>query len=96
MPRAHRLSLANPGRQRGATVNRTRTPRETGRLRAVYTCQELADLMGISALRTRRLILRSGIRVERSGKRILVPISAFRIAFPELWESIITVHQMKR
>lgn len=77
-------------------MRRTHPVNTPGRLRAVYTIQELAELMGLPAKRVWAMVRKSEIRVARSGTRILVPISSFRIAFPDLWDSIVMVQQLLR
>lgn len=58
-------------------------------MRAVYTVPELATLAGISRWRMGRLLATNGVRFRRIGFRRTVLLSDLRLAFPELWDSIL-------
>jgi hypothetical protein len=56
---------------------------------ALYTIPELADLVGISRWRLRRLLERADIEMHRSGRIRVVYLSSISQALPELWQSIV-------
>lgn len=58
-------------------------------LKAVYTITEWATLAGMSRFRMGRWLAKEGVPTYRVGKTNFVSLSAFRIAFPEAWESIL-------
>lgn len=65
-------------------------------LKPAYTVTELAELLQMDYFRAYRLIQSSRMRLVRSGDRILVPLSSFKRCFPDLWESLIIIAQLKR
>ncbi len=65
-------------------------------LRPCYTITQLAEMLMMDYQQTYRLVLSSRMRVVRSGARILVPLTSFKRCFPELWESLITIEQLRR
>jgi hypothetical protein len=59
-------------------------------LKAAYGVSELADLSGMSRQQVYRLVTaRLGLRSERPYAKLLIPLTSFQEAFPELWESIL-------
>lgn len=57
-------------------------------LKPLYTIPELASLIGQDRGRVRRLLDRRGVKYIDAGT-LLVPLVAFRDAFPALWDSIV-------
>lgn len=64
----------------------------------VYTVGDLARLLGWTRFRVARLLRRKGVQTVNFGERSasLVPLVAFRAAFPEVWDSIVVKHSMPR
>jgi hypothetical protein len=61
----------------------------TTRLKASYTVTELAQLADVSRFKLWRMILAEDVRTIRTGRSVLVPLVALRVAFPDLWESMV-------
>ncbi len=57
--------------------------------RALFSVPELGRLAGVSRWRMGRLLERNGVRFRWSGRLRLVLLSDLRLAFPELWDSIL-------
>ena len=56
-----------------------------------YSVAELAVIFHLAPQQVRRLLTRGSVRVIGGGKRgakMLVPLSSFREAFPDLWDSL--------
>lgn len=63
-------------------------------LKAVYSIRELANLSGLSVQQLHRRLGEAGVIKGRGrGRRIDVPLVAFRGAFPDIWESIVLAQQ---
>jgi len=63
----------------------------TAKLKAVYSVSELAVMAGLSRQQMRRrLKQQAGIQSRGPRRKIDVPLDAFKTAFPDLWESILT------
>lgn len=58
------------------------------KVKALYTIAQLAELSGMDEQKLRRWILRSQMSVVRHGRSCMIPMFAFRDAFPLIWESI--------
>lgn len=58
------------------------------KVKALYTVPELAEMAGMDEQRMRRWIARAQLSVVRSGRAVMVPLPAFRDAFPQVWEAI--------
>lgn len=60
----------------------------------VYTVGELARLLGWTRFRVTRLLRKRDVKTTRFGERSaeLVPLVAFKDAFPEVWASIVMKH----
>jgi hypothetical protein len=59
--------------------------------KVVYTVPELVRLTGISRFKLTGMLRRRQVETVRFGARCteLVPLTAFRDAFPAIWESIV-------
>jgi hypothetical protein len=55
----------------------------------MYSVPELAELCGMTRQALHRLLVRQDVRVLRVGRVVLVPLSGFRDAFPEIWSAIV-------
>jgi hypothetical protein len=59
-------------------------------LKAAYGVSELAELSGMSRHQVYRLVTaRLGLRSERPYAKLMIPLTSFQEAFPEIWESIL-------
>jgi hypothetical protein len=58
-------------------------------LKAAYTVPELAALVGISRWTLWRMLVRDDVATIRNGRGLLVPLVAFRQAYPPIWESAV-------
>lgn len=56
-------------------------------VRSTYQVNELARMSGMKPRTLRRWLYRQGV-VVRQGRSVVVPLVAFRDAFPQVWESI--------
>lgn len=60
------------------------------KLKAAYTLPELAELTGLSRHQLWRLTVQEGgPQPIRIGRGILIPLTAFASAFPQLWLSVL-------
>jgi hypothetical protein len=65
-------------------------------IKPVYTVNELATITGMSRFAVLRLLRRHNVPTITAGNRILlVPVVGFRLAFPDLWESMVWVQSMR-
>ena len=63
-------------------------------IKPVYRVEELARMVGLSRFAVLRLLKRYEVPTIRSGRTVLVPLVAFRVAFPDLWESVLWARSM--
>ena len=66
-----------------------------GRL-TLYTVPELATLIGMHPRTLRRWLAKKPVALLHVGGAVAVPLIAFRNAFPELWASLKTMHELKQ
>lgn len=65
-----------------------------GRVKAVYTVPELADLAGVSRWQMRTLLEGNQVPLRPVGvgkerRRVVVLLADLKAAFPELWASMV-------
>lgn len=58
------------------------------KLKAIYRVKELAELAGIPERTMRAWLVHKQVSVLRVDRSVLVPLPAFRDAFPEVWDAI--------
>jgi hypothetical protein len=56
-------------------------------LKAVYEVKELARMMGLSRQQIHRWLARERVQHRMVGRKVWVPLPAFRDAFPEFWDA---------
>ncbi len=66
-------------------------------LKAAYGISELAELMGSDRQRVLRLVRKHGLvpQNHKHRQKIEVPLSRFRDALPELWDSVLLRLQLE-
>ena len=70
--------------------------RQTPGIKPVYTVNELATMTGLSRFAVLRLLRKHNVPTITAGYRVtLVPVVGFRVAFPDLWESMVWVQSMR-
>lgn len=72
--------------------------RETNdfRVKALYTVPELAALIGMHHRTLRRWLAKKPVPLLHVGGSVAVPLIAFREAFPEVWASLMAVHEFRQ
>lgn len=61
----------------------------TTTLKAAYGVSELAAMAGLSRFQVHRLLVSRKVPTTEIGKKVLVPLVGFKMAFPEIWDSIV-------
>lgn len=69
---------------------------DEAKLKAVYTLTELAGLSGISRRRVLRLLGTNHVRVNRSGRSLIVLAGDLKKGFPGLWDSVVECSVLRR
>lgn len=57
-------------------------------IKPLYRVKELADLTGLHEDTVYRWVKEGKVSSVRVGRVVLIPLSSFRDAFPEVWEAI--------
>lgn len=65
------------------------------KLKATYSVPELAEMAGITRHEMLRVLRSNGVPLARNGRKIVVFLSAFKRAMPDLWESILDVVSLR-
>lgn len=65
------------------------------KLKTLYTVNELAAMCGFRNRRMRNWIARENVPVVQSGRSVVIPLAAFRDAFPQVWESIVIRYNLR-
>lgn len=64
-------------------------------LKPSYSVAEMASLLRMPAHRARRLLEKLGVLSADGGRTRVVWVSALRKAAPEVWDSIVEVHDLR-
>lgn len=75
---------------------KSKTTESAPKLKAWYSIRELADMVGCPKRQILRLLTQRQVKTEKIGKKHMVSLAAFQYAFPDLWESILTVSQLSQ
>lgn len=65
------------------------------KVKAAYSIRELSELTGLSRWQVHRMIARDDVQTIKLGDHLMVPLLAFRVAYPELWSSLVVAHSLQ-
>ena len=65
------------------------------KVQALYSVATLARVAGVTEQLLKRLLRLNGVKVIKTGRSVLVPLSEIERHIPPLWRSIVAVERLR-